>query len=112
MVQAIQLLARDLATKDYKTRHSLKMMSPTEYRKFHKAEPSDQRASAHIHVGRIGACLDSVNRSIQVCRDEFGAGKQPMIGRPRKIDIKGRASSQRRISGRSSGGKISGGSGW
>ena len=53
MVQAIQLLARDLATKDYKTRHSLKMMSPTEYRKFHKAEPSDQRASAHIHVGRI-----------------------------------------------------------
>ena len=51
MVQAIQLLARDLATKDYKTRHSLKRMSPTEYRKFHKAEPSDQRASAHIHVG-------------------------------------------------------------
>ena len=50
MVQAIQLLARDLATKDYKTRHSLKMMSPTEYRKFH-TEPSDQRASAHIHVG-------------------------------------------------------------
>jgi hypothetical protein len=43
MVQATQLLARYLATKDYKTRHSLKMMSPIEYRKFRKAEPSDRR---------------------------------------------------------------------
>ena len=49
MVQATQLLARDLATKNYKTRHSLKMMSPTEYRKFRKAEPLTGVAFAHIH---------------------------------------------------------------